>query len=195
MSIKKFTVFFALLLTVITLLAGCARKLIVAEVLQQPLNAKIYTKCNIWYTNPEDISCVNYQSGKILPLGTEIKIVDATANEVVFTDTKGQEYRIKIDEELLMIPAAAYVRQFFTLKDLSEQTKGIPEAVKKKILRGIVTPKMTKRDVLLAYGHPAAFRTPSTLNSTWIYFISRDITKRVIFRGNEVKTILKFDAE
>lgn len=189
----SFVVCFLLILSMV--MCGCARKLIVAEVLQQPENGKIYTKCNLWYTNPKDINCLNYQSGEFLPLGSEVEIVDATADNVVFKDTKGREYKINIDEELLMIPSAEYITQIFTLKTLAEQTKGIKPEVKNKILRGIVTPKMTKAEVMLAYGTPPAFRTPSLQNSTWLYFINRDTTKRIIFRGNTVKTILKFNGK
>lgn len=192
---KKLTVLCCSLLMLAVILSGCARKLIVAEVLQQPENGEIYTKCNIWYTDPGDIYCVNYQSGKILPLGTEVEIVDATAGKVIFKDLKGQEYRINIDEELIMIPSADYIAQIFTLKTLAEQTEGIDPKVKNKILRGIVTPKMTKAEVILTYGTPPAFRTPSLQNSTWLYFINRDVTKRIVFRGKTVKTILKFDGQ
>lgn len=191
---KKISVLFCSLLIAVVL-SGCARKLIVAEVLQQPENGKIYTKCNIWYTDSDAINCVNYQSGKMIPLGTEIEIIDATAGKVIFKDMKGKEYRINIDEELMMIPSAFYIKQIFTLKNLDEQTKGISPAVKNKILRGIVTPKMTKPEVILTYGTPVAFRTPSLQNSTWIYFIDRDTTKRIVFRGKAVKTILKFGGE
>jgi hypothetical protein len=192
---KKISLFVCSLLMLSLVLCGCARKLIVAEVLQQPEDGKIYTKCNIWYTDAEDIYCLNYQSGKILPLGTEVEIVDATAGKVIFKDMKGKEYRINIDEELIMIPSSDYVAQIFTLKTLDEQTKGISTKVKNKIIRGIVTPKMTKAEVILTYGPPMAFRTPSQQNSTWLYFINRDTTKRIVFRGKTVKTILKFDGE
>jgi hypothetical protein len=191
---KKFSVLFCSLLIAVVL-SGCARKLIVAEVLQQPEGGKIYTKCNIWYTDPVDIYCVNYQSGKMIPLGTEVEIVDATAGKVIFKDMAGKKYRINIDEELMMIPSAYYIAQIFTLENLEKQTKGISPAVKNKILRGIVTPKMTKKEVILTYGTPPAFRTPSQQNSTWVYFINRDTTKRIVFRGKTVKTILKFGDE
>ncbi len=191
---KKFSLlFYSLLIAVV--LSGCARKMIIAEILQQPEKGKIYTKCNIWYTDPEDINCVNYQSGKMIPVGTEVEIVDGTARRVIFKDMKGKEYRIYIDEELMMIPSPFYIKQIFTLKNLDEQTKGISPSVKNKILRGIVTPKMTKAEVILTYGMPVAFRTPSLQNSTWIYFINRDTTKRIIFRGKTVKTILRFGGE
>jgi hypothetical protein len=190
---KKITILCCSLLMLTVMLSGCARKLIVAEVLQQPKNGKIYTKCNLWYTDPSNIYCVNYQSGKILPLGTEVEIVDATAGRVIFKDMKGQEYRINIDEELIMIPSANYIAQILTLKNLEEQTAGISPEVKDKIMRGIVTPKMTKAEVILTYGHPPAFRTPSLQNSTWLYFINRDTTKRIVFRDKTVKTILRFE--
>ncbi len=43
-------------LVAVVLFAGCTSQIVVPEVLQQPLNGKVYTKSNIWYQNPAQIS-------------------------------------------------------------------------------------------------------------------------------------------
>ena len=173
--------------------AGCARDVIVPEVLQQPVNSKVYTKCNIWYQNPDKISAVNIQKGKFLPFGSEIEVVEASDSKVVFKDMKGIQYRIKFDDSLMMIPIETYIRQIFTLSDKAEQVKDIDPAVVSKLEKGIVTAGMTRREVLLGYGTPAAFRTPTLENSTWIYWIDDNSTIRVVFRADKVKTILNLN--
>jgi hypothetical protein len=172
---------------------GCAREVIIPEALQQTVNSKIYTKCNIWYQNPDDISSVNIQKGKFIPFGSEIEAVEATERKVVFKDMKGIQYTIRFDEQLMMIPVETYIRQMFTLSDKSEQTKDIDPAVVSKLEKGIVTSGMNRRDVLLAYGTPAAFRTPTLENSTWIYWIDDNSTIRVVYRADKVKTILNLN--
>ena len=173
--------------------AGCARDVIVPDVLQQPVNSKVYTKCNIWYQNPDKISAVNIQKGKFLPFGSEIEVVEASDSKVVFKDMKGIQYRIKFDDSLMMIPVETYIRQIFTLSDKAEQVKDIDPAVVSKLEKGIVTAGMTRSEVLLGYGTPAAFRTPTLENSTWIYWIDDNSTIRVVFRADKVKTILNLN--
>ena len=173
--------------------AGCARDVIVPEVLQQPVNSKVYTKCNIWYQNPDKISAVNIQKGKFIPFGSEIEVVEASESKIVFKDMKGIQYRIKFDDSMMMIPVETYIRQIFTLSDKAEQVKDIDPAVVSKLEKGIVTAGMTRREVLLAYGTPAAFRTPTLENSTWIYWIDDNSTIRVVFRADKVKTILNLN--
>lgn len=181
------------------LFAGCANTVIVAETLQQPLNGKIYTKCNIWYENPEKISAINIQKGKILPLGTEVELVNATSNSllfettIVFKDKKGNAYTIKFDNQLMMITPQSYLTQIFTLDDKVKMTAGLSPELIVKLEKGIITPGMTKREVLLAYGTPVVFRTPSTTNSTWIYWIDDEKTIRVVFNAEKVKTILNLN--
>lgn len=177
----------------VAFLFGCAREIIVPEVLQQPENSKVYTKCNIWYQNPESISCINIQKGKFIPFGTEIEIVKATSSRVVFKDMRGIEYTIKFDDQLMMVPIQTYIKQNFTLSDKAALTQGIDPAVVAKLEKGIVTSGMTRADVLLAYGTPVAFRTPTLENSTWIYFIDDSATIRVVFRADKVKTILNIN--
>jgi len=173
--------------------AGCARDVIVPEVLQQPVNSKVYTKCNIWYQNPDKISAVNIQKGKFIPFGSEIEVVEASDSKVVFKDMKGIQYRIKFDDSLMMIPVETYIRQIFTLSDKAEQVKDIDPAVVSKLEKGIVTAGMTRSEVLLGYGTPAAFRTPTLENSTWIYWIDDNSTIRVVFRADKVKTVLNLN--
>jgi hypothetical protein len=183
---------FAVAMLSLLLITGCARKILINEVLQTPEKGKVYTKCNLWYTDSAQMFCVNYQTGKILPFGSEVEVTDVNAKAVKFKDRGGREYCIAIDEELIMVPAEVYLTQIFTLKDRAKQSANLSEAVIDKISKGIVSPGMTKAEVLLAYGAPPAFRTPSEDNSTWIYFIDKDTTKRVVFRGDKVKTMIKF---
>jgi ABC-type Fe3+-hydroxamate transport system substrate-binding protein len=187
--------FFLLVFSLFTvaLISGCARQVVVAEVLQQPVKGKIYTKYNIWYKNPENIYCLNVQQGKIIPLGTEIKPVKATTKDITFKTADGYTFTIDFDEQLMMIPMQGYIKQTFTLTPPAELTKGIKPDVLEKIRRGMVTPGMTKLEVILAYGPPAAFRTPTEKNSTWIYWIEQDKTIRVVFKGDKVKTILNLN--
>lgn len=177
----------------VAFIAGCAREIVVPEVLQQPANSKVFTKCNLWYQDPESIPCTNIQKGTFIPFGTEIEIVKATGSRIVFKDMRGIEYRIKFDDQLMMIPIQTYIKQIFTLSNKATLIKGMTPSVVAKLEKGIVTSGMTRNEVLLGYGTPVAFRTPTLENSTWIYFIDDNATIRVVFRAEKVKTILNIN--
>ena len=88
-----------------------------------------------------------------------------------------------------------YIRQTFGTLDRDELLAGIPDEVQARILRGEVVPGMNQAQVLLAYGPPPAIRTPQLTNESWIYWIGESRTIRVIFRGDQVRSILNLDNE
>jgi len=175
-------------------IAGC-RQIIVAEVLQQPLGKKVYLKHNIWYENPKDISCLNIQKGKILNFGTEVEPLKATDYKLSFKTKDGKEFTIDYDYSLIMLPMEGYIKQIFTLKNREELTKGMKPKHLKLIMAGKVKRGLTKEQVILGCGTPPACRTPSTLNSTWIYWLSEYSVYRVVFRREKVNVLIDINDE
>lgn len=176
------------------LTGGCARIVSVAEALQQPVDSKIYLACNIWYQKPADISSVNYQQGgRYIRFGTEINVIDANENCINFKDLDGNRYTIRYDKDMMMLPIQNYIREIFTLKSKAEMTKGIEPDFLDAIERGSVIRGMTRAEVKMACGPPPAFRTPDQMNSTWIYFLDKNKTFRVIFSGSQVEMIMSLN--
>ncbi len=164
----------------------------ISEALQLPDSARLYTTYNIWYEIPWNISSLNYQAGKIIPIGTEIKLVGADSAKIQFQVLPTENnYSIEYHEEWAMKPVEEFLRQLVTTKDRSEQMEGISPETRKNILGGRVEKGMTKREVEMAYGPPSPHRTPSEDLSTWIYWDNRFVTKRVIFKGDKVIEVLR----
>jgi len=175
---------------VLATLTGCSQ-INVAEVLQQQKNSGIYTNCNLWYNPDHQIAGMNYQDGKIIPFGSEVEIIKATKNQIRFkTLSNQQEYRIDFDPEWAMVSSEIYIRQVFTLQDRQQLAKDIPAETVRNIERGLVVRGMNRREVLLTCGTPAACRTPSLENDTWIYWTDRFSTIRVVFKDGKVAEIL-----
>ncbi len=170
--------------------AGCARQVIVAEVLQQPLGKKIYLKQNIWYEDQKNIFCLNMQKGKILNFGTEVEPIEASDYKLSFKTKDGKVFIIDYDYSLIMLPMEAFIKQMFSFKNRAELTEGMKPADVELLLRGKVKRGMTKNQVILACGIPPACRTPSTLNSTWIYWLDNDTVYRVVFRRDKVNALI-----
>lgn len=174
-------------------ITGC-RQIIVAEVMQQPLGKKLYLKKNIWYENPKDISCLNIQQGRILTFGTEVESVNVTDYKLTFRTVKdGKKFTIDYYHSLIMLPMEGFVEHIYTLKTRAELTKGMKPAQVKLMLAGKVKRGMTKKQVLLACGIPAPCRTPTTLGSTWIYWLTEDSVFRVVFRREKVNILVNID--
>ena len=183
------------LMGALLLLAGCADPVVFSEVLQMKVGDKVYTACNLWYEDAENIDCRNIQRGSFIPVGTEIIPVRTTgfSEKIVFKDTKGKVYTINFSEDYRLCSMSDYISSTFTVKPREEQLKGIPPKVRSRILRGEVVPGMTPRQVQLAYGLPPAIRTPDLRNDSWFYFVNKSDTIRVVFRGGFVRNVLNFN--
>ena len=182
---------FSLVCLVAPLLAGCAREYIVAEVLQIPEQAPIYTRFNLWYTNPMNMDSMNMLKGDILPFGTEVVVDSATENEIRFTTVAdGKKFRIKYNDDYRMKPADEFMRELFSTQNESDLTVGVRTVTIEKLKAGIVEKGMTKQEVELAYGPPCAFRTPSPALDTWCFWTEFLVGKRIIFNKGVVTEIL-----
>ncbi|MDD6338519.1 MAG: hypothetical protein PUC15_09100 [Lentisphaeria bacterium] len=182
---------FSLVCLVAPLLAGCARELIVAEVLQIPEQAPIYTRFNLWYTNPMNMDSMNMLKGEILPFGTEVVVDSATEKEIRFTTVAdGKKFRIKYSDDYRMKPCDEFMRELFSTQNESDLTVGVRPVTIEKLKAGIVEKGMTKQEVELAFGPPCAFRTTSPALDTWCFWTEFLVGKRIIFTRGVVSEIL-----
>lgn len=179
----------------VLILAGCASPVTFAEALQMKVDDKVYTACNLWYEDAEDMDCRNIQRGAFIPVGTEIIPVETTGftQKIIFKDKAGKVYTIRFSEDYRLCSMADYIAYTFTTQNREAQLKGIPQKIRARILRGEVVPGMSQKHVQLAYGYPAAIRTPDLRNDSWFYFLNGSDTIRVVFRGGIVRNILNFN--
>jgi len=191
---NKVFAFFAAVFAVI-IFSGCADPVVFSEVFQLKKGEKIYTRYNIWYTDPEDISCLNIQQGAFIPLGTEIEPVSTSAfgSSISFRDAAGKKFTIKFSEGYRLCSMQDYIAYTFGTKTQKELLAEVPEAVRSRILRGEVVPGMTREQVLLSYGPPPAIRTADMKNESWIYWITPSAAIRLIWRGDKVSNVLNIN--
>lgn len=170
---------------------SCSRSLVVEEVLQMPVNGKIYTAYNIWYEDPDDVDSVNYLKGSLLPFGTQVEVVKATEEKIVFrTVADKKTFCISFNADYRMQSAEEFVRNLFTTDDLKTLTEGIRPVNVEKIRRGLVDIGMSKQEVRLAYGPPCKFKTPDESLNTWLFWTELLVGKRIIFNNDKVVDIL-----
>jgi len=180
-------------LTTIFLLAGCAEPVVFSEVFQLTQDQKLYTKYNIWYDNPDEISSLNIQRGTFIPIGTEIEPVETTwwKDKICFRDVKtGKKFTILFNQGYRLCTMRDFIAYTFTTDNREKLLEGIPEKVKARIIRGEVVPGMDQKAVILAYGPPPKMRTPDLRNETWFYWRTESESVRLVFRDDKVRNIL-----
>ncbi len=186
---------------------GCACKVNVSEVLQQPVNSKLRTSYHLWYTDAGNISPLNYMEGKFIPAGTEIEpievkrgtydiwgsvsVVDGSIKFRTMPD--GKEYTIFYDQHLTMIPIENFIRQFMTIAPESDIYKNVPQNELAKVKAGKLEKNMHLNSVLVLLGPPAQSRTSKLTNQSWLYWKNKDTVFRLIFRGNKIRQIGSLD--
>ena len=181
----------------LTLICGCADPVLFSEVFQLQQGQKLYTRHNIWYTDPAEISCLNIQNGTFIPAGTEIIPVETTyfGDNIRFKDAKnGNLYTIKFNEGYTLCTMADYIAATFTTDAPEILFKGIRPQALPRITRGEVIRGMNEKEVLLACGPPPGVRTPDRKIQTWLYYKGKESTFRLVFRNGIVRNILYLPA-
>ncbi len=187
---KKFTKILLLVIAV-AITSGCARTVVVSEVLQMQLDDKLYTKYNIWYTEADNINCLNIQQGTILPIGTEVEIIECDEKKVTFAPVAtGEQFTIKLDRGERMCNMQEFVQMTFTVQPLDKLLADVSAEAAANIKKAVITEGMTKKEIELAYGPVPPIFTPDKRNITWMYPIKENRYLRLIFHGNKLKTIL-----
>lgn len=185
---KHFLLSFLSAAAAVLLFSGCSsRTIIPEEVLQIPAHGRLRTAYNIWYENPDAIDAENIQKGTIIPFGTEAIVLSATDSKVVFK-AEGKTFTILFDEGRFMMPVEDFLKQLFTTETAADLASGLSPVAYEKLRRGILEPGMSRKNVIAAYGPPVRTRTPNQLSDTWIYWVDRVKTKRVIFKNDKVLT-------
>ena len=193
---RHFKLFAALLTGLI--LAGCAEPVLFSEVFQQSKDQKIYTKYNLWYTDPLDMDSLNVQQGSFIPVGTEIEPISTEywSDRINFKDlSTGKVHSIKFSQAERLCTMREFISYTFTTSTRDELFKELPPVVQQRIIRGQVVPGMNQKAVLLAYGPPPACRTHDLKLGTWLYWRTKDDVIRLVFRDDKVRTILNVGQE
>jgi hypothetical protein len=136
---------------------------------------KMYLGYNLWFDNPREILSLNNKEGKYLPAGLEVDQVRHGRNKISFR-------AVKLDQKFLVIFYPKYHRgvrfedfknELIQPKNFQQLTAGLTQFEIDNILAGTVSPGMSKRAVLLAYGPPPQHKTRSTAENTWYYWIRK----------------------
>ena len=157
-----------------------------------PKGKQLYLAYNIWFSNPLQISPLNYHSGTIIPFGTPVDIVKAGENSVTF-QKKGsiRQFTIENDYAVTLLRDRAFYNQIFTTKNPDDLYKNLDEASLADMKNGIVKANMTREQVLSVFGPPPKFLNPLS-EITWTYYLSPDLkTIHIVFKDDKISYIFE----
>jgi len=156
-----------------------------------PLHKKAYLAHDIWYENPMAISFFNYQMGKIIPFGTEIKFIEAYPDYVIFETVESKiKCKITNDPNISLLSNIVLFHQFFTTINPNTKVEKLSEDIINKLKQGKIEVGMTRDEVLLSLGPPPLNMTPKGTKVTWIYFLDNKLkTTHIVFKNNKVSYV------
>lgn len=155
-----------------------------------PKGKQLYLAYNIWYSEPTNISPLNYHKGTIIPFGTAIDLVKADNGYIIF-QIKGsiRQFTLKNDYPLTLLRDSGFFQQVFITENPIDKFKDWDSATINDMKKGVIKVNMTREQVLAVFG-PA----PKSLNPlseiTWTYYLDRDLkTVHVVFKNDKVTYI------
>lgn len=176
---------------IVLFLCGCARTVVVSEVLQQGENDRLYTKYNIFYTDPANVSCLNFINGSMIPYGTEIEVIECDENKLVFKPVSDKQiFTIKFSKGERMSSMQNYLRTLIGFENRDSISKKIRPAFLGKVQSGEISIGMNKAEISVAWGKVPPVHTPDEKNMTWIYMNTHYDLVRLIFKGDVLRTTM-----
>lgn len=146
-----------------------------------------YTRHNFKYEKGRHLT-TNYLRGALVPVNTEVKIIEHNSNVIVLNLVKsGQQVKIVNVFNFSQTTIKQIFKRMFSEKKTN--LGKINEKLRKNIKLGIATPGMTKEQILITLGYPPGHRTPSTEMDQWRYWKSRMNTILLYFENDKLSRI------
>jgi hypothetical protein len=141
-----------------------------------PSGQQYYTKVNIWYEKPEEISTTNYHKGAMLPVGSLVEIMGWEDEEIRFYDLKtGTKFRLVQVKKYMAITLDELFARYFSKDSVLESAiyANLTPMEKENIRVGSLAVGMSRDAVIMAYGYPPTHRTATLEAATWTFWKSR----------------------
>lgn len=142
---------------------------------------EMWTVTNLRYNNKNEISWRNQLDGKILSVGTTIRLKKINSELAVFADNEDNQYTL-----YWRASGMAYkglfeeeVYKYFTFTNPQKKIEKLQEEEREAIVLGNVKKGMSKEVTLYACGYPPGILEPLKEN-LWSYWSDSD-TKYVIY--------------
>ncbi|MFH2057506.1 MAG: hypothetical protein ABIJ59_01225 [Pseudomonadota bacterium] len=156
----------------------------------------LYAAHNIWYEFGKEnkLFCINYKAGTFIPAGTQVKNVKIEKTSAarrsnreslaIYFETAKDSKPYWVIFTTKWHPGKTiedYKNYMFSTKNFESLVKGFNKSEIDAIKQGGLVVGMSKKAVLVSYGHPPEHKTPSLDMNRWIYWMSRMGSKAINF--------------
>ncbi len=146
-------------------LAGCATSM------QSPVEG--YLCCN--QTSAKGwLSSENILGGNSIPLGSKVRVTTIKRDRYAYGTIAGSEYGLSHDAAKTFTDTVGWLEKIVIKTDPTIELERWPGPVKVAVSASRIFVGMTKPQVLMAIGYPAASLTPDTKSITWKYWTTID---------------------
>ena len=149
-----------------------------------PVGAEYYTRVNIWSEKNSEITARNYHVGAMIPVGTKVKITGYAGDKIMFEIVKdGTACTVLNDAKHTDVDLAGLFARYFAEKDVTAMFGAFRKFSKDDqahIRNGEIVAGMTRDAVIMSYGYPPGFKTPSVAGNVWTYWNDKGHRKRIV---------------
>ncbi len=175
---------FSLLAFVMFALTGCFATYEVKDKSGQSMmnSGGVYTLVNL---HPDmgrsRLYAVNYQQQGLIPLCSEVVLLEANKKVMVFKMKDGGQKFSYYYHKAAAEPFMDHLSRFFGRECDANKVKSMSKVDQDGIKQGVAIKGMTRDGVVLAMGYPPRHQTPNLEANTWKYWVNKFGTMRVVF--------------
>jgi hypothetical protein len=147
-----------------------------------------YTCCNIYYEQDE-IPDTLWKVGTMIPLGTPVRIQEVRGDSIKFEASGHRPITLVLKYGKGAKSIDQYLDEMFPLQNPRTRLAKMKPKTQKAIESGMVEEGMTREQVKMSMGVPAAHRTPSLDAPQWYYWQNRWHQIVVSFEGDKVTAV------
>jgi len=160
-----------------------------------PVGVEYYTRVNIWSEKNSEISARNYHVGAMIPVGTKVKITGFAGDKIMFEIIKdGTGCTIINDPKRTGVDLAGLFVRYFADKDVTAMFGAFRKLSKEDqayIRKGDIVAGMTRDAVIMSYGYPPGFKTPSLAGNVWTYWNDKGHRRRVVTFKDDIVVMVE----
>jgi len=176
----------------LALFSGC----ISMEPRPNPKHGQTYvTKTNLWYDDNNIINVKNYHHGTMLPVGTEVSVLETGNHTIRFRmNADNSEFTLVRIKKYSLLSLKEIFERYFQEKEsfnFGEEQKSFSSLEKGNVKKGILQLGMSKAAAVVAYGYPPSLDTPTIESNLWRYWTDLEEHIKVLFRNDKITSITR----
>jgi len=170
------------------------------EVAPQPPGAmvgrKFYLCCSLSFDDDLEASDANYSypaddGGTVLPADTEITVLEASEDEVVFTTGAGDPYTLTFEHGHGHVPAERYFGWVFRTAEGRAPLDRLPATSDQALQARSIDVGMTRVEAAVLRGLPPLHRTADPQSDEWLFYEDGDWGVYVTFEDSRITKLVR----